>query len=432
MRVLVVGSGGREHALAWKLAASPHVNRLFVAPGNGGTSAIAQNMPIEATDIASLVAFARRERIDLTVVGPEAPLVAGLADAFAAEGLPVFGPTAAAAQLEGSKAFAKRFMVEEGIPTGMGVIFRDYPTALAYLHQQGAPAVIKASGLAAGKGVSICQTLEEAEEALRRVMVERVFGAAGDEVLVETCLVGEEASLLAFSDGKTVAPLLPARDYKRVGDGDVGPNTGGMGGFAPSPFLPPLLVEEAVSRVLQPAINGMRRRNTPYVGLLYAGLMLTDLGMRVLEFNCRFGDPETQSLLPLLESDLVEIMMACVEGRLDPALVRWKPACAVCIVLASRGYPETYEKGKEIIGVEGAERIPDVVIFHAGTKRENGRLLTAGGRVLAVTSIAPTLAEARQKAYAAAEAIHFEGAHYRRDIAAGFASDSQRSSPPQL
>jgi phosphoribosylamine--glycine ligase/phosphoribosylformylglycinamidine cyclo-ligase len=434
MRVLVIGSGGREHALAWKLSRSPRVTRLFVAPGNGGTGDVAQNVPIAAEDIPALVAFAEQERIDLTVVGPEVPLVGGLIDAFAGAGLLAFGPSAAAAQLEGSKAFAKRFMVEEGIPTGVGAIFDDYQAALAYLRRQFASPqgkeeiVVKASGLAAGKGVAVCPTLAEAEEALHRAMIERVFGAAGDEVLIEDCLVGEEASLLAFSDGRTVVPMLPARDYKRVGDGDQGPNTGGMGCYAPSPYLPPGMVRETVARVLQPAVDGMRRRGTPYVGVLYAGLMLTEHGPRVLEFNCRFGDPETQVLLPLLDSDLVDIFLACIEGQLHKIKVHWKPAHCVTLVMASGGYPGAYEKGEKISGVAEANRQDDIVVFHAGTRIDEGRLLTDGGRVLAVTATAPSQAQARERAYAAAERIHFEGAHQRMDIA----MQNPASAPPKL
>jgi phosphoribosylamine--glycine ligase / phosphoribosylformylglycinamidine cyclo-ligase len=418
MRVMVVGSGGREHTLTWKLSHSPRVRELFVAPGNGGTAAMAQNVPIAAADIPALVSFARQENIDLTVVGPEDPLAAGLVDALSEAGLRAFGSTGAAAQLEGSKAFAKRFMVEEGIPTGMGAVFEDHQAALAYLRGQEMPIVIKASGLAAGKGVAVCSTLEEAKAALCRAMVERAFGDAGDRVLIEECLVGEEASLLAFSDGETVIPMLPARDYKRVGDGDEGPNTGGMGCYAPSPYLPPAMIEEAMARILQPTVDGMRRRGTPYVGVLYAGLMLTDQGPRVLEFNCRFGDPETQVLLPLLENDLIEIFLACIEGRLDKIEVRWKPEHTVCVVLASGGYPGSYEKGKVITGVDKVNRMSDVVVFQAGTKREGDRLLTAGGRVLAVTATGPSLLKAREKAYAAVEHIHFDGAQHRRDIAA--------------
>jgi len=417
MRLLVIGSGGREHALVWKLAQSPRVSKLFIAPGNGGTSSVAQNVPISIGDIPALVEFAQKEKIDLTIVGPEAPLVAGLVDALKAAGLRAFGPTQAAAQLEGSKVFAKRFMVEEGIPTANATVFKSCTAAQAYLQQLVPPIVVKADGLAAGKGVLICQTLSEAEAALKQVMVERAFGDAGKQVLIEDCLRGEEVSLLAFCDGKTVAPMIPARDYKRVRDGDQGPNTGGMGGYAPSPYLPPELVQEIKKRILQPAIDGMRRRGTPYVGVLYAGLMLTDLGPRVLEFNCRFGDPETQSLLPLLKSDLVEIFLACVEERLDQIEIHWSTDRAVCIVLASNGYPGHYETGQEITGIADAERIDDVAIFHAGTRRQDGHIITAGGRVLNVTATAPNLSLARQKAYAAVERIHFEGMHYRRDIA---------------
>jgi len=416
MRLLVIGSGGREHALAWKLAQSPQVRQVFIAPGNGGTAALGQNVSIAVTDISGLVSFARQEQVDLTLVGPEVPLVAGVVDAFNAAGLRAFGPTQAAAQLEGSKAFAKQFMVEEGIPTAPAVTFRDYAAAQAYLRQIVPPVVVKASGLAAGKGVIICPTIQEAETALRQVMIKRAFGDAGDEALIETCLQGEEVSLLAFCDGRTVVPMLPARDYKRVDDGDRGLNTGGMGGYAPSPYLLPALVQEIMARVLQPVVDGMRRRGTPYVGVLYAGLMLTDLGPRVLEFNCRFGDPETQSLMPLLESDLVEICLACIEGRLDQIQVRWSSDHAVCVVLASGGYPGDYTSGKEITGLDKASRTPSVV-FHAGTKQQDGRLVTAGGRVLAVTSTAPSLAQARTQVYAAAEQIHFEGVHYRKDIA---------------
>jgi phosphoribosylamine--glycine ligase len=419
MRILVVGSGGREHTLTWKIAQSSQVDGLFVAPGNGGTAEIAENVAIDGADIPALVDFAKKEHIDLTVVGPEAPLVAGLVDAFNEAGLRAFGPTSAAAQLEGSKAFSKRFMIEEGIPTGMGAIFHDYEAAQAYLHGQTAPIVIKASGLAAGKGALVCMTMEEAEEALHKMMVERVFGAAGDEVLIEDCLTGEEVSLLAFCDGETVVPMIPARDYKRVGDGDAGLNTGGMGCYAPSPYLPPELVAEAHRRILQPTVDGMRNQGTPYVGTLYAGLMLTERGMRVIEFNCRFGDPETQVQLPLLENDLVDIFLACIEGRLDEIDVRWKPAHAVCVVKASGGYPGAYEKGKPITGVAEANALPDTVVFQAGTKLSDGKLITAGGRVLAVTSVGDSLEQARARAYEGIARIDFEGAQNRSDIAAG-------------
>ncbi len=416
MRILVVGSGGREHALAWKLAQSPHAQELFVAPGNGGTAALAQNLPIPATDIPALLDFARQEHIDLTVVGPEVPLVAGLVDAFEVEGLAAFGPRAAAARLEGSKAFAKRFMIEQGIPTALAATFSQHEAALAYLRQGEGPVVVKASGLAAGKGVLVCADRDEAEAGLRQIMLARRFGPAGDQVLIEARLEGEEASLLAFSDGTTVVPMPPARDYKRALDDDQGLNTGGMGGYAPSPHLPPPLLQEAVDRVLQPAVDGMRRRGTPYVGVLYAGLMLTQDGPRVLEFNCRFGDPETQLLLPLLDTDLIEIMLACVEGRLADLPITWKPGYSVGVVLASGGYPGAYDEGKTITGLDQAARQADV-IFQAGTWLEGERLVTAGGRVLAVTATGDRLPAARARAYAAVESIRFEGAHYRGDIA---------------
>ncbi len=418
MRILVIGSGGREHALVWKLAQSPQVEHIYTAPGNAGTALLAENVPIAATDIPALVAFAREHRIDLTVVGPEAPLVAGLVDAFADAGLRAFGPSAAAARIEGSKAFAKRFMLEEGIPTSPAEIFSRYEDALAYLRRQQAPIVVKASGLAAGKGVIVCQTLEEAENALDLIMRKRAFGAAGDEVLIEEYLEGQEASLLAFSDGTTVVPMVPARDYKRVGDGDRGPNTGGMGGYAPSIHLTPEHVDQAMARILRPAVAGLRNRGTPYVGVLYAGLMLTPEGPKVLEFNCRFGDPETQVILPLLESDLVDILLACLEGRLSPDLVRWRKGAAATVVLAAEGYPGPVRQGDPIFGLEEAATVPECIVFHAGTQRRGEQVVTSGGRVLAVSAVGPDLPVAIERAYQAAGRIRFAGMHYRRDIGA--------------
>ena len=431
MRVLVVGSGGREHALTWKLTQSPQVEQVYIAPGNGGTTALGRNVPLEVTDVPALVDFAQREDIGLTVVGPEAPLVAGLVDALQAAGRRAFGPTASAALLEGSKAFAKRFMVEEGIPTAPASIFDDYQAALAYLRRQRAPVVVKADGLAAGKGVFVCASLTEAEQALQLIMVERAFGAAGDLVLIEECLSGEEASFLAFSDGHTVVPMPVARDYKRIGDNDTGPNTGGMGGYAPSSFVSPELIAEVQRRVLQPTVDGMRRRGIPYVGVLYAGLMLTETGPRVLEFNCRFGDPETQVLLPLLETDLVNIFEACVAGRLADLAIQWRDAHTVSVVMASGGYPGAYAADKPITGIPAAARLPDVVVFHAGTRgRPDGAIATNGGRVLAVTASGPTLDAARDRAYAAVDEIAFDGAQYRRDIAAGAGRADVRKDEP--
>jgi len=421
MQILVVGSGGREHALAWKLMQSPKVDQIFVAPGNGGTAAFTQNVNIPVTAIAGLVDFARRSAIDLTIVGPEVPLVNGIVDTFQTAGLRAFGPSAAAARLEGSKAFAKEFMIAEGIPTAPARIFDDYEAARAFLAQHTGPIVVKASGLAAGKGVILCDTAEEAQTALHQMMVDRVFGNAGDRVLLETLLEGEEISLLAFSDGTTVIPMLPARDYKRALDDDQGLNTGGMGGYAPSSLLTEEMIEAVTAGVLQTTIDGMRRRGTPFVGVLYAGLMLTTEGPQVLEFNARFGDPETQLLLPLLESDLVDIMLACIEGRLSPGDVRWRSACSVGVVLASGGYPGSYAKGKVITGLEEAAGSAAGVagmIFHAGTERRDNQTVTSGGRVLAVIATAADRETARNKAYRAVSKIHFEGMLYRTDIAA--------------
>ena len=419
MRILVIGSGGREHALAWKLAQSSKVTDVFVAPGNGGAvGGKMTSVAIAAEDSFELAAFAQKHAIDLVVVGPEVPLAAGIVDAFQVAGVRAFGPVQAAAQLEGSKAFAKQFMIEEGIPTAPAAIFTDYDAALAYLRQLDGPLVVKADGLAAGKGVLVCDTRAEAEDALKQIMVERAFGAAGDKVLIETRLDGEETSLLAFCDGTTVVPMLPARDYKRVLDGDGGLNTGGMGGYCPSPHLTPEQVDEVMRRVLQPAVDGMRRRGTPYVGVLYAGLMLTDAGPRVLEFNCRFGDPETQLLMPLLDTDLVDIMLACIEGRLASVSITWKPLASVGVVLASGGYPGEYTKGKPLTPSPSPTGRGEPHVFHAGTKLQDGELVTSGGRVLAVVATAPTLPEAREHAYEAVAGIHFEGMHYRTDIAA--------------
>ena len=414
MRVLIIGSGGREHALAWKIAQSPRLTRLFVAPGNGGTG---ENVPIPVGDSDRLVAFAKEAQVDLTVVGPEAPLAEGLVDRFQAEGLRIFGPVRAAARLESSKAFAKAFMTRHGIPTARYAIFRDYHTALRHLLAVDYPVVIKASGLAAGKGVIVPNDLDEAEDALRQIMVERVFGAAGDEVVIEERLSGVEASLLAFCDGRTLVPMPPAQDHKRLLEGDRGPNTGGMGAFAPSPACPPALVAQIARTILQPAVDGLRAEGTPYVGILYAGLMLTAAGPNVLEFNCRFGDPETQAILPLLDSDLLDILEACVEGRLSEIDVRWREGACACIVLASGGYPNRYEKSHPITGLDAAAALPGVALFHAGTRREaTGQLLTDGGRVLGVTAVGDSLEQALARAYTAVAQIQFKDMHYRRDI----------------
>jgi phosphoribosylamine--glycine ligase len=422
MRVLLIGSGGREHALAWKLRQSPLVSDLLIAPGNAGTAALGENVPIKAEDVAGLLELARTRQVDLTVVGPEAPLAAGLTDVFSRQGLLVFGASRAAAEIETSKAFAKDFMARHGIPTAAYRSFTDYEQARQYVGSLAEPPVIKASGLAAGKGVIVCASLDEAQEALRQVMVEQAFGAAGDVVVIEERLVGQEASLLAFSDGQRIAPMIPAQDHKAVLDGDLGPNTGGMGAYAPAPIIGEQEQTQAIRQVIEPAISGLRHEGREYRGVLYAGLILTEQGIRTLEFNARFGDPETQALMPLLNCDLAEVMLQCAQGQLDPSLVRFRPGACVCVVMASAGYPGPYRSGYPIEGIAAAEAA-GCLVFHAGTRADGQRLLTAGGRVLGVTAVGDTLAQAIELAYQGVRQIHFEGAHYRRDIGAkGLAS----------
>ena len=418
MRVLVVGSGGREHALTWALSRSPKVTAVYVAPGNAGTTAMATNVPIVADDLAAMSQHCAEERYDLVVVGPEVPLAEGLADRLRAEGIRVFGPSQQCAQIEASKAYAKDFMSTHGIPTAAYATFDDYAQARDYVASHGAPIVIKASGLAAGKGAIVCQTEEEAQRALDRVMKERAFGDAGDTVVLEDCLTGQEASVLAFTDGETVVPMVVAQDHKAAYDGDRGPNTGGMGCYAPTSLVDDATVERVVEQVLQPAVDGLRARGCRYVGVLYAGLMLEDDRFQVLEFNCRFGDPETQVILPLLETDLVDIMEACIDGRLDEVRVSWRDQSAVCVVMASGGYPSSYEKGFAIEGLDDAAALQDTVVFHAGTRCDDGRVLTDGGRVLGVTAWADTLSDAMARAYQAVEQIHWPGVMYRSDIGA--------------
>jgi phosphoribosylamine---glycine ligase len=418
--VLVIGSGGREHALVWKIAQSPLVGQIYAAPGNGGTAELATNSPLAATDMDSLLSFATEKKIDLTIVGPEDPLAAGIVDRFQAAGLAIFGPSQAAAQLEASKAFAKQFMRETGIDTAAHETFTDFETAVAYTRQQSGKLVVKASGLAAGKGVIMCKTPAQAEAALRHMMLDQSFGAAGQEVVIEEWLEGSELSLLAFSDGRTVIPMLPARDHKRAFDGDQGPNTGGMGAFAPPPDVDDALVAAIIRTVLAPVVLGMAERGTPYVGVLYAGLMLTADGPKVLEFNCRFGDPETQVVLPMLAGDLVEIMWACIDGCLHPDLVQRRPGACATVVMAAPGYPGSYRKGLPISGLKTVAALDEVLVFQAGTAvNQAGQLVTSGGRVLAVTGLGDGLATAVDRAYAGVAQIHFEQAHYRTDIGRG-------------
>ena len=418
MQVLLIGNGGREHALAWKLSQSPQVDRIWVAPGNGGTATVPKttNVEVASDGLDGLAALARREGIGLTVVGPEAPLVDGVVDRFQAAGLRIFGPTQAAAQLEGSKAFSKDFMLAHGIPTGQAAIFDDFDEAMRYLRGLDDAPVVKASGLAAGKGVILPATKTEAAAVVRSILLDGRFGQAGRTVLLEERLTGPELSVLAFCDGKTARVMPAAQDHKRLLDDDYGPNTGGMGAFAPSPLATPELLAEVETTILQPALAGMAAAGTPYVGVLYVGLMLTPDGPKVLEFNCRFGDPEAQIILSLLQSDLVDILLACVDGRLDAVTPVWRDEAAATVVMASRGYPDEYEIGVPITNIADAEA-RGCLVFHAGTQLwEDGRLLTSGGRVLAVTGMGASLADAATHAYGGVAAIHFNGAQYRRDI----------------
>jgi len=416
MKVLLVGSGGREHALAWKLSQSPLVDRLFIAPGNPGTAMHGGNVAIPAEDIEGLKAFALREKIDFTVIGPELPLTLGITDAFNAAGLKVFGPTRAAAELEGSKAFSKELMVRYKVPTAFYKRFDESGPAKSYIETHKPPFVVKADGLAAGKGVIICQTAQEAVEAVDLIMTEKAFGSAGKRIIIEEFLTGEEASFLAITDGTTVEPLAPAQDHKAIFDNDMGPNTGGMGAYSPAPVVTPALQKKIMETVMVPVVNAMKADGRPYKGVLYAGLMMTKNGPRVLEFNCRFGDPETQPILMRMESDIVPILVAASEGTLHEVKIKWKQEAAVCVVMAANGYPGNYLKGSEIHGLEEAAKLNDTMVFHAGTAVKDGKVVTAGGRVLGVTALGPTIKDAIENAYRAVGKISWEGAQYRRDI----------------
>ena len=415
MKVLVIGSGGREHALVWKLAQSPKVEKIYGAPGNPGIAQIGECVNISPTDIKGLADFAEKEGVDLTVVGPEAPLVAGIVDEFENRGLKIFGPSKEAAKLEGSKAFSKEMMKKYGVPTADFEVFDDPEKAKKYIKEKGAPIVVKADGLAAGKGVVVAQSVEEAIEAIDRIMIEKVFGDAGNRVVVEDCLFGEEASYLVVTDGENFIPLATAQDHKAVFDGDRGPNTGGMGAYSPAPVLSEEMEKEVQERVIKPILRGMKEEGHPFKGILYAGLMITEEGPKVLEFNVRFGDPEAQVILRRLRTNLVDICQSVIEGKLIDSL-EWIPETAICVVLASKGYPGKYEKGKVITGIEEAEKIDNVVVFHAGTAIKDGELVTNGGRVLNVTALGKDIVEARENVYKAIEKVHFDGMHYRKDI----------------
>ncbi len=415
MKILVVGSGGREHAIAWKLSQSPLVKKIFACPGNAGIAGLGDCVEIPSEDIKGLADFAEKNSIDLTVVGPEQPLILGIVDEFEKRKLKIFGPKKDAALIEGSKGFAKEFMKRYHIPTASFKIFEQKEEALDFIRSTEFPLVIKADGLAAGKGAFVVEDLRSAEEAVERVMVQKIFGEAGSRVVVEDFLTGEEVTILAFTDGKTILPMVSSQDHKRIYEGDRGPNTGGMGAYAPTLIVNDKMMKKIVEEVLEPTIFGLNKEGRIFKGVLYAGLMVTEMGPKVIEFNCRFGDPETQVVLPLLGSDLAEIFLSIVEDELELQEVKWKEGSAVCVVLASGGYPDKYEKGKEIFGLNRAEN-SNAIVFHAGTKKAGNRILTNGGRVLGVSAFDQTMEGALAKAYSAVERIRFDGMQYRHDI----------------
>lgn len=416
MKVAVIGGGGREHTLAWKLSQSPSVEKLYAIPGSDAIQSVAQCVDIPLSDLDAITDYAVKEGIDLLVVGPEVPLTEGLADVGQQKGLAVFGPNKAAAQIEGSKSFAKDLMKKYNVPTAAYAVFTDGDAAKDYIRKQGAPIVVKADGLAAGKGVVVAQSVDEAIDAVNAMMEDHIFGASGGRIVVEECMVGEEASLLAFVDGKTIVPMISAQDHKRIFDGDKGPNTGGMGAYAPAPVLTPALKKEVEEKILRPVVDGLKAEGITYQGCLYAGLMITADGPKVVEFNCRFGDPETQAVLSLFDGDLAQVMYACTQGNLTPDMVKWQDGAACCVIMASAGYPASSHKGDIISGLDQVDE--DVQVFHSGTKKENGQYVTNGGRVLGVTATAPDLQQAIDKAYANVKRIHFDGQQVRSDIGA--------------
>lgn len=416
MKVLVIGSGGREHALAWKIAQSNKVKKVFCAPGNPGAASVSECVPFSVDDFEGLIGFARENVIGLTVVGPEVPLAAGIVDLFTEAGLKAFGPSAAAAQLEASKKFAKDLMARYAIPTAAYASFLDPEEAIAYVKEQGVPIVVKADGLAAGKGVTVAHDVETAVTAINEAMVQGVFEDAGSCVVIEECLIGEEASIFALTDGEAILPLVASQDHKPAFDGDKGPNTGGMGTYSPAPVVTEALFAEIERSVLRPCVDGMASDGNRYAGVLYAGLMMTADGPKVVEFNCRFGDPETQVVLPRMKTDIVPVLEACCDGTLQGQAIEWNDDACVTVVMASGGYPGAYEKGKVIDGIEQAEAQEGVTVFHAGTAQDKGQLVTDGGRVLNVTGLGGDIPTAIRNAYEAVDAISFEGAHYRNDI----------------
>lgn len=413
MKVLVVGSGGREHAICWALKKSPKVTELYCAPGNGGIGEIATCVDVKATDIPGMVAWAKKNQMDFVMVAPDDPLAMGMVDALEKAGIRAFGPRKNAAIIEGSKAFSKELMKKYGIPTADYAVFTDKEQALAYVEKQGAPIVVKCDGLALGKGVVVAQTLDEAKEAVVNMMENKAFGEAGAKVVIEECMTGPEVTVLAFTDGKTIVPMPSSQDHKRAYDGDQGPNTGGMGAISPCPNYTPELAKTCMDTIFLPTVKALNAEGRTFQGVIYFGMMLTPKGPKVVEYNARFGDPECQAVLSLLETDLMDILEACVDGTLSQVDVKFKDAASCCLVLASGGYPVAYEKGKEITGLD---QVKDAVVFHAGTRKQDGKFLTNGGRVLGVTAVAPTLREAVVKAYAAAGPVFFEKMHFRKDI----------------
>ena len=416
MKVLVVGGGGREHALVWKIAQSPRVSKIYCAPGNAGISEQATIVPIKANDLSGLLEFASREKIGLTLVGPEEPLTQGIVDLFESKGLSIFGSSRKAAEIEGSKSFAKEMMRKYHIPTASYEIFEDPKEAAIYIRRKGAPIVVKADGLAAGKGVIVCKTIEEAIQSVKQIMVEKAFGKAGNRVVIEECLVGEEASYIAFTDGKVILPMASSQDHKAIFDGDQGPNTGGMGAYSPAPVVTERVHERIMEKVLRPIIQGMGEEGRPYKGVLYAGLMIHDDHPKVLEFNARFGDPETQPVLMRMKGDILPILEACIKGDLSKYKIEWDNRAAVCVVMASKGYPGDYEKGKPIRGLKEVSRMEDVFVFHAGTDLKDGQVMTNGGRVLGVTGLGEDIPRAIEKTYQAVKKISWDGVQYRTDI----------------
>lgn len=418
MRILIIGSGGREHAIAWALHHSATPTALFIAPGNGGTESIGINVALDASDKGAVSSFVEKEEINLVVIGPEQPLVDGLSDRLRASGIPVVGPSAAAAQLEGSKAFSKAFMQRHDIPTAAFQTFEkgEMEAALAFVRKEGAPIVVKASGLAAGKGAIVCETLEQAESAVQNLMGDQLLGEAGATVVIESFMEGEEASLFVLTDGSAFILLPTAQDHKRIGEGDTGPNTGGMGAYAPAPVMTDIRIDQAVEQVVLPTLEGMADEGHPYQGILYVGLMITSEGPKVVEYNCRLGDPETQVVLPMLDCDVAELFMALASGALDTVDVGMHEGSSACVVMASAGYPGGYEKGKSISGINEASELSDTVVFHAGTRRDGMDTVTSGGRVLAVSARGGTLQEALDRAYTGVDAIDFDGATWRGDI----------------